>query len=131
VASGLTAVALCARIFNPGGETFTGGSLLQFGAEDAATVATLGRATAFPPAPCHSYTVQGVVTVSDAVASQIMASPGRYALSFASVARPTSALSGALDGSTAGAVGPLGETDVYFAYNKCTVDVTASPYDGV
>jgi hypothetical protein len=122
---GFTALGVCATVFNPGGETFTAASLVQVGTTDAATVLTLGAPGAYPTDPCRSLTVQGVVYVANAVASRMLAYPGSYRLSFASTAHPTSALSGALDGSTTGAAGPISETDTYFAYNKCTVDVTA------
>jgi len=138
---GTTRLSLCGRIFNPGGALYRGGGIYQtnlFG-DGFVQVATFNGA--MPNDPCHRYDLAGSVTVSDAIASDMIVNPSQYQVRVdGSVLGTPTRLAGTFDGRAWGSVAaptdpyrpgdpyspgdPYQPSDPYFAAKVCTVAIT-------
>jgi len=95
-----SAVGICANIHNPGGETFTGGTLTVMGQ-------TFPFATGlFPPGPCRTYVLHGAAGVPAGLVTQLTLHAAGASLVFTSVEHPAGAIGGSGGGS--GGASPAG-----------------------
>lgn len=134
-----TTVALCGKIFNQGGATFTGdgGLYRTSGVELDASLLLVAsfQDGAHPPSPCRRYDVGGTITVSSDVATDIVASPADYVVLFEGLHPPSPIhppapirlLGGSLDGQAWGPVGSIPSTDVFYTQNVCDLQLAPSP----
>ena len=116
---------MCGKIFNEGGALYRGGGLYMlspFG-EGPGLVASFNGS--FPPSACRRYDIAGAVTVSDAIAADMVAHPDQYQTRMdGDVTSEATQIGGRLDGSAWGPVGSRPETDPYFAEKVCTIAIT-------
>ena len=127
--SGTTVLALCGKIFNQGGALYRGGGIYQTNLFGDGFVQVAAFNGTLPPNPCHRYDVAGSITVSDAVASDMILHPSQYQVQMdGDVAGTTTAIAGLFDGSAWGTAtrpgDPYQPSDPYFAEKVCAVAIT-------
>jgi hypothetical protein len=123
---GFTRLSVCGKIFNEGGARYAGGGLyIQSGLGEGPPSLIAAFNGALPSSTCRRYEIAGSVTVSDAVATDMVAHPEQYQVRMGgSVASDATQIGGRLDGSAWGSVGTRPETDPFFAEKVCSVAVT-------
>ena len=126
---GTTALAVCGKIFNQGGALYRGGGIYQTNLFGDGFVQVAAFNGTLPPNPCHRYDVAGAVTVSDAVASDMILNPSQYQVRMnGDVSGAPTAIAGLLDGSAWGSAAqpgdPYAPSDPYFAEKVCSVAIT-------
>jgi len=126
---GTTLLALCGRIFNAGGALYRGGGIYQTNLFGDGFIQVAAFNGALPPNPCHRYDVAGTVTVSDAVAADMILNPTHYLVRMdGDVSGTTTAIAGLFDGSAWGSAtrpgDPYAPSDPFFAEKVCTVAIT-------
>ena len=132
VQDGFTLVGVCAVIDNPGGARLVGGVLGSTGDAVGALV-PIGGPGAYPPGPCRTYAVRGMLLVSDDVAAALWSDPGSLAALFAFQevdSRPAGTLR-ATFGPSSGGPADRGAISGFQEVNEvdpdCVVDVTLPP----
>jgi hypothetical protein len=123
-----TAVAVCGKIFNPGGARFLGGGLyVTVPGEGGVPTVELIRIFegAIPPDPCRRYDLSGYVPISNEDAQNLMLAPSAYSVRFdgATVDGWATQIGGFLDGGAWGPVGQVDDSDAFFAANACNVKI--------
>lgn len=126
---GTTLLAVCGKIFNAGGALYRGGGIYQTNLFGDGFVQVAAFNGTLPPNPCHRYDVAGSITVSDAVASDMIVHPSQYQVRMdGDVAGTTTAIAGLFDGSAWGTAtrpgDPYQPSDPYFAEKVCAVAIT-------
>jgi len=126
---GTTLLSLCGRIFNAGGALYRGGGIYQTNLFGDGFIQVAAFNGALPPNPCHRYDVAGTVTVSDAVAADMILNPTHYLVRMdGSVSGTTTAIAGLFDGSAWGSAAsptdPYQPGDPFFAEKVCAVAIT-------
>ena len=126
---GTTLLAVCGRIFNAGGALYRGGGIYQTNLFGDGFVQVAAFNGTLPPNPCHRYDVAGTVTVSDAIASDMILNPNQYLVRMdGDVAGTTTQIAGLFDGSAWGSATQPGDpyqpSDPYFAEKVCTAAIT-------
>jgi hypothetical protein len=126
---GTTVLAICGKIFNQGGALYRGGGIYQTNLFGDGFVQVAAFNGTLPPNPCHRYDVAGSITVSDAVASDMILHPSQYKVQMdGDVAGTTTVIAGLFDGSAWGTAtrpgDPYQPSDPYFAEKVCTVAIT-------
>lgn len=127
---GMTNVAVCGTIFNPGGALYQGGGIYTVPPPvvDAplppALVASF-PSVAQPVDPCRLYQLQGYIQVADADALGLVTSPSNYQVLFdgATPGGTETMIGGLLDGSAWGPIGNVAETDPYFGEKVCRIEI--------
>jgi hypothetical protein len=127
IPAGQTVVSVCGRIFNEGGATYSGGGIYTVPLViDAAPILIASfNSVSAPTDPCRRYDLSGYITVSDATAADLLASPGAYQVLFdgAGPGGEETQIGGRLDGLAWGPVGTREEQDVFFGAKVCTVEI--------
>ena len=126
---GTTALAVCGKIFNQGGALYRGGGIYQANLFGDGFIQVAAFNGVLPPNPCHRYDVAGTVTVSDAVAADMILNPTHYLVRMdGAVSGTTTAIAGLFDGSAWRSATQPGDpylpSDPYFAEKVCTVAIT-------
>ena len=126
---GTTVLAICGKIFNAGGALYRGGGIYQTNLFGDGSIQVAAFNGALPPNPCHRYDVAGTVTVSDAVAADMILSPTQYQVRMdGDVSGTSTAIAGLFDGSAWGSAAqpgdPYAPSDPYFAEKVCAVAIT-------
>jgi hypothetical protein len=122
---GMTPLSVCGRIFNEGGALYRGGEIYRVASLGDGDILVASFSGALPPNPCRRYDLAGAVTVSDAIAADMIVNPTSYQVRMlGDVAGATTRISGLIDGSAWGTIGTRPETDPYFAEKVCTVAIT-------
>ena len=126
---GTTLLAICGKIFNQGGALYRGGAIYQTNLFGDGFIQVAALNGALPPNPCHRYDVAGTVTVSDAIAADMIVNPARYLVRMnGDLSGTTTAIAGLFDGSAWGSAAQPGDSyapsDPYFAEKVCTVAIT-------
>lgn len=127
VPSGQTLLAVCGRIFNEGGAAYSGGGLytVPTSFDELPVLLASFNSPAAPVDPCRRYELGGYVTVPDATADQLLATPTRYQVIFdaATPGGTETQIGGLLDGSAWGPTGVTPEQDVFFESKVCAIDI--------
>ena len=122
---GTTLLSVCGKIFNEGGALYRGGEIYRVSLLGDGDILVASFGGALPPNPCRRYELAGAVTVSDALAADMIVNPRRYQVRMlGGVGGSTTRIGGLFDGSAWGTVGSRPETDPYFAEKVCTVGIT-------
>ena len=126
---GTRVLAMCGKIFNRGGALYRGGGIYQTNLLGDGFILVAALNGALPPNTCHRYDVAGFVTVSDAVAADMILHPSQYQVQMnGDVSGTTTAIAGLFDGSAWGSADRPGDPyqpgDPYFAEKVCAVPIT-------
>jgi hypothetical protein len=126
---GTTVLAICGKIFNAGGALYRGGGIYQTNLLGDGLIQVAAFNGTIPNDPCHRYDVAGSVTVSDAIATDMIVNPTHYLVRMdGNVSGTTTAIAGLFDGSAWGLTARPGDTyqtsDPYFAEKVCAVAIT-------
>jgi len=125
-APGSTLLTICGKIFNDGGALYRGGAIwtVPSGLGDGAIfIASFGGTQ--PGDPYRRYDLAGAITVSDAVAADMMADPSGYQVIMnGDVAGTTVSIGGLFDGSAWGPVGSRPETDPFYTARSIALTIT-------
>jgi hypothetical protein len=125
---GMTNVAVCGTIFNPGGALYQGGGIYTVPPPvvDALPLLVASfTSIAAPVDPCRLYQLQGYFQVADADALDLVTSPASYQVLFdaATPGGTETRIGGLLDGSAWGPVGTVAVTNPTFAQDVCTIEI--------
>ena len=124
---GSTLLTICGKIFNDGGALYRGGAIWTvpsgLGGDGAIFIASLGGIQ--PDDPYRRYDLAGAITVSDAIAADMMANPSGYqVIMYGDIAGATTSIGGLFDGSAWGPVGTRSETDPFYAAKVTAITIT-------
>lgn len=126
-APGSTLLSICGKIFNDGGALYKGGAIWTapagLGGDGAIVIASFGGTQ--PGDPYRRYDIAGAITVSDAIAADMMANPSGYQVIMdGQVGGVTTSIGGLFDGSAWGPVGTRPETDPFYTAKAIAITIT-------
>jgi len=127
VPAGQTILAICGKIFNEGGATYSGGGLYTVPPVIDAVPVLIApfNSVSQPVDPCRRYDLSGYITLPEATAADLIASTAKYLLLFdgAGPNGEESQIGGRLDGSAWGPAGVRTEQDVFFGSKVCDIAI--------